>query len=771
MRFCFLVLLVVLSSTAFCRQKLPAKSSDTLYRYIKRDWKASWIGEEYPSKANSFYRFRYQFNISDLSQSEILASIATDSKYWLWINGKLVVFEGQLKRGPTPKDTYYDEIDIKPFLRKGKNTIALLNWYWGKEGFCHKSSGKAGLLFEAKVGKEFIASSGSWKTSKHKSYGNTGEPHPNYRLPESNIHYDARLDNEDWIKPKYDDSGWANANIIGLAGQSHWNVLWKRPFPQWFDSGLIQYENSFKGQEGKVVMKLPKNITITPYLKIEAPDGLLIDIRTDNYFGGSEPNVRAEYITKKGIQEFEALAYMNGHEVIYTFPAGVKILDLKYRETKYNTKHVGYFKSDNEFFNSLWQKCLNTMNVNMRDAIQDPDRERSQWWGDAVIILEEIFYSCDRNGIPAIQKAISNLLEWQKPDGVLFSPIPAGNWDKELPGQMLAAVGKYGIWKYIEYSGDTAMIRYAYPFIKKYMDLWQMDEKGLVIHRAGGWDWHDWADKIDAPLLDNAWYYMALEACYNMAVFLKHSDEAKLYRKKMQVIKENFQKYFWKGNRFVSDGYPHYADDRGNGLAVCAGLVSKEQWKKMKPVLDTIFHAGPYLEKYILESYFIMNDAASGLERMKKRYDKMVKSSLTTLWEGWGIGHEGFGGGSYNHGWSGGPLSIMSKFVAGISPTLIGYKSYSIIPQLSGLKQVSAGCLTARGFLSNSIIVEDDNVKMTVRTIDANGIIALPKIKNSYKKITVNNKKNHTGFKKIREDSDYIYYSCNSKGHWVLVAE
>ena len=47
-----------------------------------------------------------------------MARIACDSKYWLWINGDLVVFEGQLKRGPTPSDTYFDEIDLSQKLKK-----------------------------------------------------------------------------------------------------------------------------------------------------------------------------------------------------------------------------------------------------------------------------------------------------------------------------------------------------------------------------------------------------------------------------------------------------------------------------------------------------------------------------------------------------------------------------------------------------------------------------------------------------------------------------
>lgn len=55
----------------------------------------------------------------------LTARIAADSKYWLWINGRLVVFEGGLKRGPSPYDTYYDPVEIAPYLQNGENTIAV----------------------------------------------------------------------------------------------------------------------------------------------------------------------------------------------------------------------------------------------------------------------------------------------------------------------------------------------------------------------------------------------------------------------------------------------------------------------------------------------------------------------------------------------------------------------------------------------------------------------------------------------------------------------
>jgi len=34
----------------------------------------------------------------DTIPEEVIANIACDSKYWLWINGEMAVLEGQLKR-------------------------------------------------------------------------------------------------------------------------------------------------------------------------------------------------------------------------------------------------------------------------------------------------------------------------------------------------------------------------------------------------------------------------------------------------------------------------------------------------------------------------------------------------------------------------------------------------------------------------------------------------------------------------------------------------
>ena len=671
-------------------------------RYVhKEEWQAEWIGIPTAEKdTNLWTAYRKEFVI-DAVPKIVSTKIATDSKYWLWVNGKMIVFEGELKRGPNPHDTYYDEVDLAAYLVKGKNTIALLTWYWGRDGFDHKNSGKPALFFEAALGSKKINSDASWKAIRHPAFGNTGAPYPNYRLPEYNICFDAGRDLPGWNQPGFDDKAWTPVTTYGLPPVRPWNNLVLRPIPFWKDSGLLDYvsQSDTPEQNGNqlIIARLPKNITITPYLKIEAPAGLKIDMRTDNYKGGSEYNVRTEYITKAGVQEFETFGYINGHEVHYQIPAGVKILALKYRETRYNAERIGQFTCNDAFYNSLWLKSYNTLNVNLRDAIQDPDRERAQWWGDAVILMGEILYSCDKNGLPAIQKAIHNLVDWQKPDSVLYSPVPAGSWDRELPAQMLASVGQYGFWNYYRYTGDTALIRYVYPAVKKYLQLWNMGPDGLVIHRPGGWDWLDWGDDIDVPILDNAWYYMAMKAAGGMAELVKDKEGAAVWQTRLQSIKENYNTRFWKDTAYRSPENKGVIDDRGNGLAVVAGLAEPFQFEAIKKVLRTEFHASPYMEKYILESLFLMQDAPAGLERMKKRYGNMVESKLTTLWEGWGIGSEGYGGGSYNHGWAGGPLTLLSQYVAGIAPLEPAYHTFRILPQPGNLQEFHCVAPTVKG--------------------------------------------------------------------------
>ena len=690
--------------------------------------------------ANQWICYRKTITLDQPTQSadSALAKISADSKYWLWINGKLIVFEGQLKRGPNPNDTYYDVVDLKPHLVEGENTIAALLWYFGKHGFSHKSSGKAGFLFDAEIDGGKLLSDASWKAAKHPAYGNTAAPLPNFRLPESNIRFDAGKDISGWQNPGFDDSAWAAAAELGKAPCAPWNQLVERPVPLWKDFGLKDYTNAAelpKVSDGTVIVaKLPYNAQVTPYLKIEGPAGKQIDIRMDNYQGGGTPNVRAEYITREGVQAYESLGWMNGHEMHYTIPAGFKILALKYRETGYNCEFTGTFECNDEFLNRYRQKALRTLYITMRDTYMDcPDRERAQWWGDMVNEMGEAFYALDTRANGLAKKGILELANWQRPDHTIYSPIPAGNWDRELPMQMLNSVGYFGFWTYYLYSGDLETIRSVYPRVKNYLSIWKLGEDGLVIPRKGGWTWGDWGSNKDMTILYNGWYYLALKGQLKMAEAVGETADLAEIKSKMASIEANFNKTFWTGKEYRSPGYKGQTDDRAHALAVVAGLAKVDQYRAIREVFKTQEHSSPYMEKYVGEALYMMGLEDDAIIRTKKRFKAMTDHPYTTLWEGWGIGNKGYGGGTINHAWCGGALTLLSQYGAGVAPLTPGYGTYQVAPQMGTLlSHIKTTVPSVKGDIHIELKREAQSLSLELDSpADTTAVIALPKLGNS----------------------------------------
>ncbi len=713
---------------------------------VKDDWQANWITTQSPlPEKNAWLAFRKSFQHKKDTISTVLR-LAVDSKYWLWINGELVVFEGGLKRGPTSNDTYYDKVELTQALQDGENTIAILVWYFGKEGMSHKSSGKAGLIAELYQGESLILQTNdSWKAIRHPAYIPESEnPQPNWRLPESNIVFNAIKDIPNWIRSDFDDSKWPSANIICQGECPPWNQLAKRPILSWKDYGLKSYENAisfpFVSKGDTIKCKLPYNAQVTPYLKVKTKAGRKITMLTDNYKGGSEYNMRAEYITKDGEQQYESLGWINGHIMYYIIPEGVEVLDLKYRETGYDTEFYGSIQVDDDFYNRMCKKAVRTLYVTMRDNYMDtPGRERAQWWGDVVLESGEAFYALDRSADDLMKKGMLELMNWQRKDSTIFSPIPTGNWDKELPGQMLMSVGYYGFWNYYLNTGDLETIKKVYHPVKKYLSLWKIKEDGTITVRKGGWTWGDWGTNRDVPTLMNTQYYLALKGYAKMVEALGKQKEADSVRKQMVSFKKAFNKVFWKGDHYRSDKNKGKTDDRSQGLAVVAGLADPDKYDAIYNLLQTQKYASPYMEKYVLEALYQMGYPDYALERMKERFSKMVlDTTYSTLWEGWGIGAEGFGGGTTNHAWSGGGLTLLYQYAAGIAPTSPGYETFQVKPQPGFLKHIKATVPSIKGDIK--VELKNEETYMLDINVPENSK-ALVYIPSKYNKIKMNGEK------------------------------
>lgn len=685
----------------------------------------------------SWLCFRNVIEISDNPQ-DVCLSIAADSKYWLWVNGEIQVREGGLKRGPNPNDTYCDVIRSLPALRRGKNTIAVLVWYFGKDGFSHRNSPTPGMTFALQLNGRPIVPRRDWRVKKHPAFYLPQGPNPNYRLPESNVGFDAARDIP-FTEASFNDRSWDKARKVSLdcAG---WNRLVERPIPLWRDFGLKSYMHTEMKNDTTLVAYLPYNAQVMPYLKVEAPRGLRIRILTDNYQGGSANNVFAEYKTKDGNQSFECLGWMNGHQVFYQFEKGVHIKEVGFRETGYDTSFAGLFSCDDPMLNRLWEKSQRTLYLTMRDTYMDcPDRERAQWWGDVVNESGEAFYALDEKAHLLTRKGIYELMDWQRSDSTIFSPIPAGNYDSELPMQMLASVGYYGFWNYYMGSADKATIEYVFPKVRKYIHVWQTDKEGLVIPRKGGWTWGDWGDNKDMILLFNQWYAIALQGYEQMAMLVGEKAEAEWAKRTADRLKVVFHQKFWNGSYYVSPAYKGEPDDRAQALAVVSGTLPKSLYPVIRPFFDKYEHASPYMEKYVLQALCEMGYYQDAIRRMKRRYAAMVESPLTTLWEGWGIGGEGFGGGSYNHAWSGGPLTIMSQYLAGIASRTPGFGEFTVCPHLGHLNHLST-VVPLSGNREIRLRVDKSEKLCEIVLEVPNGSRAIFRMPEPYSRIVVNGK-------------------------------
>ncbi len=688
------------------------------------DREAQIITSVEPVADGEWQCFRKKFCL--VSGKGVSLKVAADTKYWLYVNGELVVREGGLKRGPNPTDSYCDVFDEVPNLKCGRNSVAVLVQYYGRNSFSHKPSAQPGVWFEMDCALGKVVSDNSWKATRYDAFWAPEDENPKgprqYRLAGANVGYDARKA-VDFASADFDDSAWNDAVEVSREA-AEWGDFVERPIPHWRWSELLDYQSQTVNGEGAIECALPYNAQVTPYIRLKAKGGEKIVICTDDYWIGKARSFKTEYIATAGEQEFETPIWANGHSVLYYVPQGVEVLDVKYRESGYDSDFVGSFECDNEFCNKLWQKAARTLYVTMRDNYMDcPDRERAQWWGDVVVELGEAGYLFDERAHLLTRKAILELMNWQQPNGVIASPVP-GWYKSELPCQMLASVGYYGFQTYYMLTGDSQTIADIYPRVRKYLfEVWEPQNSGLVKTRRGGWYWGDWGKNIDKPALQQCWYALALKGFAQMARTTGHRSDAMMAEQMYDKMFHSFNSSYWNEElqHYKSAGYKDVPDDRVQAMALLAGLVPQERFETMRQFFATYYNASPYMEKYVLEALCVMGYYEDALKRMEQRFGTMVAAPHTTLWEGWEYtGGKGMkyksGNGTYNHAWSGGGLTILSQYIAGIEPIKPQFELFRVCPNLATLNRVKSVVPTVFGNIELSVDKSDNllNITLTV---------------------------------------------------------
>jgi len=472
----------------------------------------------------------------------------------------------------------------------------------------------------------------------------------------------------------------------------------------------------------KLVCQLPYNAQYTMWIRVKADAaGKVIE------FDSSNPLMRCttpvqKYTTVDGEQAYEMPDWTAGEGAIYTIPAGVTVLAVKFRETGYDTLFAGSFSCNDADYNTLWKKATRTLYLCLRNNcfMGCPDRERGEWQGDAVLEMEECFYALDLSS----HKLAKNFMLTQQIG--------------QLAGQNLIAHGEYGDWTYYLYTGDLETLKQIYPCTKKYLDLYKIGTNGLPDYRfmttdlVDIYDWYDWGTgKQDFKVIQAAEYYGALSALKKMAQVTGHTEDIPAMDAKLDSIKKNFDQVFWK-----EDGYRSgtILDERANAMAVCAGLADSSKYGVITGLIGGLDGtSGPYFERWIMEALCVMGQQEKALLRMANRYRGQIDASFTTLWEymerGFDIktGTDAVNYLTLNHAWNN-PNTILSRFIAGVAPESPGWTLYHVLPKEAFLTSIDTTVPTVRGQVSVSIKKSAATYSLSVTSpSNTTAIVGIPK--------------------------------------------
>lgn len=614
--------------------------------------------------------FRYTAELEEVPETaECL--ISCDTKFWLWINGKEAVWEGGVFRESVPGCGWAEKIDIAPYLEKGENIIAVLVWFYGNGGRNNTNSGEAGFIMSCPAAG--IASGEDFLCAPHPAYIKSGDPKPSYLYGGDNVAFDAHLDFGDFTSADFNEIEFVHAT-------EYENKVWGDALVS--ELPLIKIgkaeECDFTETDTGAIADLPYAMTISVCFEAEAEGGEVIDVRTDRYNVNGGPGDefhnynghRIEYICKPGENEFVCPMYLYGEKIIASFPETVKLKSLGYRESGYASEMIGSFVTDNEIFNKLIEKSIRTLYVCMRNNFMDcPDRERGQWIGDLSVQAPQVFFVFDENGKKLLKKGILDFIRLRKGD-VLVGNVP-GEHFSELPSQSLVAVSEFGlVAEYYNYSLDPEIPGLVLEPIVNYLKLWQTDERGLLIGRAGNWRWFDHLWNVDEDVLENCLYISACKFALRMAEISGDHRFDDFLNSRKDSLSELVEKQFWKGQYYSSRDY---VDDRANAVAVLSGVCPPERYPAMRKMLLTVFNSTPYFERFVLVALCEMGYIEDAYHRMMARYYNLSVNGNSTLWEDFYIL------GTRNHAWSGSPLEIAFKYFLGLK-TSDAFKSFTVDP-------------------------------------------------------------------------------------------
>lgn len=652
-------------------------------------------------------------------------SITADNFFALYVNGQLVDQSLPNPQNDSVWKTVHRPV-ITTFLSPGPNVIAVV---------ATNVDGPAGLIARLDAdGQALLLSDASWKVSTD----------PN--LP------------ADWDTTNYSDASWSNAAVIADLGGGPWQtglVGWPNYDPTaaylahlslqpasvevlpgvgsvngvdtltGTNPVALAVEPAPAGTTNPITLVLDFGREVAGRMQVTGPAGAQVQVTTGEsreeamVAGWAPPTLLTlvsgvpQHTSYLGFRYVKLAFFGNAPYTITNLAA-----DLKY----YPVEYKGSFDCSDPLLTQIWYAGAYTAHLCMQEDVFDGvKRDRLLWGGDLQVsgnVINDVF-------------ADTFLME--KDLTALRAGIQGGQPDTSLPqGEINSIPGYSAAWfctlaDFYRHLGDQTYLNANHDLILSLLKYEQtdFDSRNIYTNPHNAWDFTDWSADLSCYSPNGNTDSAAAQAGTDMfiirgvreAVFLLNAmgdtTNAALYSAWADTLTAAARQYLLDANTGT------YTSRRQlNIMAVLSGVATTNQF----PVIyNSVLRAGtpdwsndmtPYYASFLLDAYSDTGHTEDGLNLARGLWGNMLAQGATTFWERYSPNWRWAGpdltlspaGGDYEmslcHAWSSGVTSWLTEQVLGVRPTLGGFQTAKLVPNLGDLQWAEGTVPTPNGNLT-----------------------------------------------------------------------
>ncbi len=678
--------------------------------------------EEFPEIENLHVLARANLEVTARKCMKI--RITADDYYKLYING---VYVGQGPAPAYPEHYYYNIIDITPFLREGKNILAVHLYYQGLiNRVWNSKDGRFGLACDIidDVDYKIVP---TWKYHISHAFSGSIIGYDTQFLE----NFDSRKWEENWNTIGYDDSTWDNMVPASWADYCFMEQpvkmldvykkkpkVLKREGNTWFldmgqeVTGVLQIK-AFGIENGKIIIR---------YAEECQEDGTIC------YHLRCNCQYEEIWTLREGENLLEPYDYKGFRYAQLVCENGVDILDVEAVVRHYPMREeLCMFQSTHPYLDQIFAICKAGVKYGTQEGYLDcPTREKGQYLGDAIITAHSQIWLTGT--VEMLRKCIDQFAH--------TSSICPGLMGV-APGALMQEIADFSLlWSQFlmidyQFTGDKAFLAKYYPIAKKIIEHFRQYERedGLLVQVKDKWNLVDWPENLrdnydfilSRPVVARGCHNV-INALYVGAVKLLSSIEEILeisVSYDWEKLKNSYINTFYSREKklFTDSESSIHTSLHSNIYALYFGLYPEDGKSQIADFLmEKGFQCGVFMSYFYLKALaqigryedvyqMLVNESQNG-------WVNMLREGATTCWEAWG--KEQKWNTSLCHPWASAPISILIEDIAGFMPNPKELEGFYFEPHIPEEIEEFQMRIPFRG---RSYIIEKKNGKIVLNTV------------------------------------------------------